>query len=104
MVGSGPLFPSASDPDEPITKDIACRWFRRAEAHEDVEMDPMPRNRTWHGHRAKFARETKHLPDEDRAAVGGWKSTAILRRVYGGPDQDTMLRVVTERGELREAR
>lgn len=102
-VGTGPLFPSATDPDEAITKDIACRWFRRAEQHEEFKLDPMPPNRTWHGYRAKFARETKHLPDEDRAAVGGWKSTATLRRVYDGPDEETMLRVVTERGELREA-
>lgn len=52
---------------------------------------------------AKFACETEHLPDADRAEVGGWKSTETLRRVYDGPDQDTMLRIVMERGELREA-
>lgn len=101
-VGDGPLFPRATDPDRPITTSLSSRWYRKAEDHLE-DLAPMPKGRTWHGYRAKFARETKHLPDADGAEVGGWKSAETIRRVYDGPDKGTMLRVVMERGELREA-
>ena len=65
-------------------------------------LTPMPKNRTFHGYRSKFATETKHLSDKDRAEVGGWKSAATLRRVYDKVDRESMLKVVTERRTLRE--
>lgn len=102
-VGAGPLFPRATDPERPIDTGRALRWFREAEDHEDFRLEPMPRNRTWHGYRAKFARETEHMEDTARAEVGGWKSTETIRRVYDAPNPDAMLRVVTERRTLREA-
>jgi hypothetical protein len=46
----------------------------------------------------------KHLPNEDVAAAGGWKETTSLKRAYQQADEATMLRVVLEAGELREAR
>lgn len=104
-VGAGPLFVSPSDPDRPISPDLAVRWYRRAEALERADLpslDPMPATRVFHGYRAKWATETKHLPERDRAEVGGWKSAETIRRVYDKADRDTMLRVVTERGKLRE--
>jgi len=102
-VGDGPLFPTATDPSKPITTMLASRWFRKAEASKDFTMEPMPNGRTWHGYRAKFARETKHMPDSDRARMGGWKSAETIRRVYEAADPETMLKVITERGTLREA-
>lgn len=104
-VGVGPLFPSPSDPDRPITPDRANLWFRAAETLEGDDLDPltpMPEGRTFHGYRSKWAVETKHMPGKDRAEVGGWKSEATIRLIYDKVDPDTMLRIVTERGTLRE--
>lgn len=58
----------------------------------------------WHAYRRGWATARKSLPDVDVAAAGGWKSTETLRRVYQQPDAQTMLKVVLEAPELREAR
>jgi len=58
----------------------------------------------WHAYRRKWAIERKHLPDADVAAAGGWANLNTLRLVYQQADQETMLKVVLERGELREAK
>ena len=47
--------------------------------------------------------DRKHLPDVDVAAAGGWKDTQSLKSAYQQADTETMLRVVLEAGELREA-
>ena len=57
-----------------------------------------------YAYRRKWATERKHLPDSDVAAAGGWTNPNTLRLVYQQADQETMLRVVLERGELREAK
>ncbi len=104
-VGNGPLFASPTDPDKGITPDRAVRWFRKAEAlqADDIPtLEPMPATRVFHGYRAKWATETKHLPGKDRAEVGGRKSEETIRRIYDKVDRQTMLRVVTERGKLHE--
>jgi hypothetical protein len=48
--------------------------------------------------------ERKHRPAPDVAAAGGWKELTILQRCYQQADGATMLKVVLEAGELREAR
>ena len=58
----------------------------------------------WHAYRRKWATERKHHPDADVAAAGGWANPNTLRLVYQQADQDTMLQVVLELGELREAK
>jgi hypothetical protein len=57
-----------------------------------------------HAYRRKCATERKHLPDVDVAAAGGWKRVQTLKTAYQQADAETMLRVVLEGGELREAR
>jgi hypothetical protein len=66
-------------------------------------LEPLERG-LWHPFRRKWATERKHLPDVDVAAAGGWNSPATLNAIYKLPDQDTMLRVVLEAGQLREQR
>ena len=40
----------------------------------------------------------------DVAAASGWKTVQTLKSAYQQADAETMLRVVLEAGELREAR
>ena len=42
------------------------------------------------------------MPDADVATAGGWNGTEALRTAYQQADTETMLRVVSEAGELRE--
>ena len=58
----------------------------------------------WHAYRRRWATARKHLPDADVAAAGGWANPNTLRLVYQQADADTMLRVVLEPDELREAK
>jgi hypothetical protein len=46
----------------------------------------------------------KHLPAVDVAKAGGWTGTRTLETVYQQADHDTMLRVVLEHAQVREAR
>ena len=55
-------------------------------------------------YRRKWATERKHMPDVDVAAAGGWRNTVSLKTAYQQADPATILRVVLEAGELREAR
>ncbi|HIF23482.1 MAG TPA: hypothetical protein EYQ27_16615 [Gemmatimonadetes bacterium] len=57
----------------------------------------------WHAYRRKWATERKHHPDVDVAEAGGWKTIETLKTAYQQADPETMLRVVLEAGELREA-
>lgn len=100
-IGAAPLFPSPRDPTQPISRHLAAKWLREAE--EEAELEPLEGS-LWHAYRRKWATERKHLPDVDVAAAGGWKETTSLKRAYQQADQETMLRVVLEAGELREAK
>jgi len=62
------------------------------------------RGSLWHAYRRKRATERKHLPAVDFAAAGGWKTSQALKTAYQQADAETILRVVLEAGELREAK
>ena len=84
-----------------MNRQRAATWLRKA---EELAGLPKLNGSLWHAYRRKWATERKHLPDADVAAAGGWKNPDTLRLVYQQADQETMLRVVLERGELREAK
>ena len=100
-IGRAYLFPAPGDTAKPVNRQRAATWLRKAE-----ELAGLPKldGSLWHAYRRKWATERKHLPDVDVAAAGGWKNADTLRLVYQQADQDTMLRVVLERAELREAK
>ena len=100
-IGQAYLFPAPADIAKPVARRVAAKWLQEAEQLAGLEkLD----GSLWHAYRRKWATERKHLPDADVAAAGGWKNPNTLRLVYQRADQDTMLRVVLERGELREAK
>ena len=99
-IGPAQLFPSPKAPDKPISRHLADSWLREAERL--AELEPQ-KGSLWHAYRRKWATERKHLPDVDVAMAGGWKETTSLKRAYQQADQATMLSVVLEAKELREA-
>ena len=48
--------------------------------------------------------ERRHLPDVDVAAKCRWKTVHTLKTAYQQARAETMLRVVFEAGQLREAK
>jgi integrase len=100
-IGSAPLFPSPKDPGKPMTRHLADKWLRKAERLAGLK----PQERSlWHAYRRKWATERKGMPDADVAAAGGWKNTMSLKTAYQQADDETILRVVLEAGELRDVR
>ena len=100
-IGSAPLLPSPEDAQQPMTRHLADKWLRRAEKLAGLQPQ---QGSLWHAYRRKWATERKHLPDVDVAEAGGWKTVQTLKTAYQQADAETMLRVVLEAGELREAR
>lgn len=98
----GPLFPAPRDPESPISRHLALKWFNQAEKLAELWEDrERPDRFGYHAFRRKWVMERKHHPDADVAEAGGWKSLQALRMAYQQPDADTMLEVVTDSGDLR---
>ena len=95
------VFPAPGDATKPVSRRLAASWLERAEKLAGLEK---LNGSLWHAYRRRWATTRKHLPDADVAAAGGWANPNTLRLVYQQADADTMLRVVLEPGELREAK
>jgi hypothetical protein len=80
---------------------MADKWLREGERLAGLE--PLPGS-LWHAYRREWATEPKRVPDVDVAGAGGWKKTVTLKTAYQQADPETILRVVLEAGELREAK
>jgi len=100
-IGKAYLFPAPADLAKPVSRRLAASWLERAERLAGLEK---LNGSLWHAYRRRWATVRKHLPDADVAAAGGWANPNTLRLVYQQPDADTMLKVVLEPGELREAK
>lgn len=100
-LGSLPLFPSPANRSKPIRSEQPSIWLRQAEKLAKVETQD---GSLWHAYRRGWATARKHLPLRDVAEAGGWAGVETLTRVYQQPDAATMLKVVLEPVELREAR
>jgi integrase len=99
-IGRAYLFPAPGDGEQPISRHLADGWLRRAERLAGLESQE---GSLWHAFRRKWATERKDHSDVDVAAAGGWNGLVALKRAYQQADPETMLRVVLEAGELREA-
>jgi integrase len=100
-IGGAPLFPSPLKQGEPIRYELASAWLREAEKLAGLE--PL-KGSLWHAYRRGWATARKHLPAVDVAEAGGWAGPQTMQASYQHADRDTMLRVVLEAGELREAK
>jgi integrase len=100
-IGQAPLFPSPDDPQKAMSRHLADKWLREAEGL--ASLTPQEGS-LWHAYRRKWATERKHLSDVDVAAAGGWKTVETMKSAYQQADAGTMLLVVLEASELREAK
>jgi integrase len=100
-IGSAYLFPSPTNPAKPVSYELTRKWLLKAEKVAGVVKQS---GGSFHPFRRAWATARKHLPVQDVAYAGGWKSTAVLLNLYQQPDDATLLRVVRGGSELREAR
>jgi integrase len=90
-IGDAPMFPAATDGSRPATKETAGYWLRRAEERAGV---PKLERGQFHPYRRLWASERRHLPAQDVAAAGGWRSLEAMRTAYQHADAATMFGVV----------
>ena len=90
-VGDVPLFPSTNDPAVPVHKAHANWWLRRAEILAEL---PKLERAAWHAFRRLWASERRHLPAQDTAAAGGWRSLNVMRSAYQQANAATIYAVV----------
>jgi len=99
-VGPGWLFPAPKDPTRCVRYDQVSRWLVKAERLAGLG----PQEGTlWHAYRRLWVSSRKHHPSPDVMRLGGWSSPDAFR-LYQRPDPDSILRVLTDEAELREAR
>ncbi len=101
VVGAVYLFPAPRRRGKPWSRWHTRDLLERAEAL--AELTPIEGG-DWHPFRRKWATERKHLPGKDVAEAGGWKDTRTLETAYQQPDDETMLKVMTEQRKLREVK
>lgn len=101
LVGDAWLFPKQRARTKPWDKKWAHTLLVRAE--EAAEIEHLPRG-GFHAFRRKWVVERKHLPDADVAEAAGYADTRTLKAIYQQADELTLLQVVTDPTQLREAK
>lgn len=91
-IGAVYLFPSPTNPEEPIKRQLPRDWLLKAEELAEL---PKLEQGLWHPYRRGFATERKEEPIADLARAGGWSEHGeTLRRCYLHPDPATLRKVV----------
>jgi integrase len=83
-IGDCWIFPSPTNADRPLRREVAIDWWRAAEKLAELEHVP---GMGFHSARRKFANDLKPTTNLcDLAYMGGWKSPVTLLTVYQQPD------------------
>jgi integrase len=83
-IGDCWIFPSPTNAERPLPREIATDWWREAEKLAELEHVP---GMGFHSARRKFANDLKPSTNlRDLAYMGGWKSPVTLLTVYQQPD------------------
>jgi integrase len=99
-IGDGWVFPSPTEPEKPIRRDLLRDWWQKLEAKAGLERI---RGRGWHSLRRKFATDLKHTPMPDLQSLGGWRDHNTILKCYQRPDETTMRSALEKRAERRAA-
>jgi integrase len=98
-IGDGWVFPSPTEPEKPIRRDLLRDWWQKLEAKAKLDR---VRGRGWHSLRRKFATDLKHdTPLADLCALGGWKDHNTVLRCYMRRDEVTMRAALARRAQRR---
>ena len=98
-IADGLVFPSPSDPEEPVRRDLLRDWWEKLEKGAGLKR---VRGRGWHSLRRKFVTDLKHdTPMADLCYLGGWKDHNTILKCYMKPDETTMRSALTRRAERR---
>mgnify|MGYP001070249014 CR=1 FL=1 len=97
-IGDAWLFPSPSDPAQPVSRHLVRDWWERMQKAAKL---PVEGRRGWHSLRRKFATELKNSPLRDLQALGGWKDPMTIVKCYPKPDDVTMAEALKNRTPLR---
>ncbi len=85
-IGDHWIFPSPTNANQPLPRDVATDWWRAAEKLAELEHVP---GMGFHSVRRKFANDLKPTTNlRDLAYMGGWKSPVTLLTVYQQPDME----------------
>jgi integrase len=90
-LGDAPLVPMLSDPARHVGEAHADYWMRKAARLAKL---PKLERGQWHTLRRLWASERRHLPPQDVAAAGGWRSLSTMRSAYQQADAATIFRVI----------
>jgi integrase len=99
-IGDGWVFPSPTDPSQPIRRDLLRDWWQKLERLSGIDRVP---GRGWHSLRRKFATDLKGIPMSDLQALGGWRDHNTILKCYIRPDEATMRKALIERSTRRVA-
>ncbi len=94
MAGDVPLIPGRGKPEQAINKEIAAYWLSRAEKLAKL---PKLARGGFHPLRRMWASERRHLPAQDVAAAGGWRSLEVMRHAYQHADAAGVMNAVEPR-------
>ena len=90
-VGDVPLFPSPQDETRPIRRDLVATWLLKAEKLAKL---PKIGGGQFHPYRRLWATERKHIPIQDVAEAGGWKSIETVQQLYQQSDAEGVRRAI----------
>lgn len=90
-IGRKYVFPARANA-EPIEYGHIRQWLHEAMTETGLTFPPLF---GWHSFRRKWANDRKHLPAQDVAKAGGWKSLSVVTEIYQQADDETLLEVVT---------
>lgn len=100
VIGDAWVFPSDRDPQQPVPRHTANKWWRRA---EDLAEVAHVRGTGFHSARRKFASELKTTNLRDLAYLGGWKNPETVLAIYQQPEMHLQREALATRQLLRKA-
>lgn len=92
------VFPSPTDPSQPVSINLARDWWLRCEEAAKLPHQP---GCGWHSLRRLFATELKNVPLRDLCELGGWRSPQLVVSVHQRADPFTMRKALEQRGRLK---
>ena len=96
--GDGPVLPVPGDPSRCPGRDLALRWWHRAETLAGLEPK---RGRGWHSLRRKFASDLMDQPLKVLCELGGWKNPQTVLICYQHASTGQLRKALDARRRVR---